>query len=77
MIDEYIAFLTKKISNLKFKRNLNYPSPVPNLERISNKAKKKNDRIKFKCYNSRMTGHFLKCRKPKNEKKANYNIYVD
>ena len=55
-LDEHLAFLTRKFSKLKFKRNPAFTKPF----RRDNQQNKINfvDRSKFKCYNCGIAGHF-------------------
>lgn len=55
-IDEHLAFLSKKFSKLKFKKNASTARPF----RRSNQPRSSNlvDRSKIKCFNCGMAGHF-------------------
>lgn len=66
-LDEYLAFLSKKFSKLRLKRNPAAARPSRN-----NYQPNKNlvDRSKFKYFNCGMAEHFAnECSKPKAEKK--------
>ena len=71
-IDEYLAFLSKRFSKLKFKKNFNSAKP----QRSNPKTDKGMvDRSKFKCFNCGLAGQFAnECRKPKTEKKSFENV---
>ena len=54
-IDEHLAFLSKRFSKLKFKKNFNSAKP----QRSNPKTDKGMvDRSKFKCFNCGLAGHF-------------------
>ena len=64
-IDEYLAFMSRRFSKLKFKRNPAMSKSIPNYRRDSQHNKSFVDMSKFKCYNCRIAGHFSnECRKP-------------
>ena len=77
-VDEYLVFLSRRFSKIKFKRN-------PSMSRSNNPYRKDNqqgksfvDISKFKCYNCGIVGHFSnECRKPKTEKRGNATESID
>ena len=77
-IDEYLAFMSRKFSKLKFKRNPAMSKSIPNYRRDSQQNKPLVDRSKFKCYNCGIAGHFSnECRKPKIGKRGNASDGID
>ena len=75
-IDEHLAFLARKFSKLKFKKNSSSARPF----RRSNQSRSSNlvDRSKFKCFNCGLAGHFSsECRKPRAEKEKSSSDNVD
>lgn len=62
-VDEHLAFLSRKFSKLRFKRNYSASKPFKkNFQPNKNMV----DKSKFKCYNCGVAGHFSnECRKPK------------
>ncbi|KAK1379249.1 hypothetical protein POM88_025993 [Heracleum sosnowskyi] len=65
-LDEHLAFLSRKFSKLKFKRNLDVSKPF---RKDSQTNKNFVERSKFKCFNCGMGCHIAdECRKPKAEK---------
>ena len=67
-INEHFAFLSRRFSKLKFKKNFNSSKP----QRSSSKPDKGMvDRTKFKCFDCGLADHFAnECRKSKAEKKS-------
>ena len=77
-IDEYLAFLSRRFSKLKFKRNPSVSKSIPSYRKDSQQNKSFVDRSKFKCYNYGIVGHFSnKCRNPKTEKRGNASEGID
>ena len=77
-IDEYLVFLSRRFSNLKFKRNPSMSKSIPRNRKDSQQNKSFVDKSKFKCFNCGIVGHFSnECRKPKNEKKRNASDGID
>ena len=77
-IDEYLAFMSRRFSNRKFKRNPAMSKSTPSYRRDNQHNKFFVDRSKFKCYNCGIPGHFSnECRKPKTEKKGNASDGID
>ena len=77
-IDEYLAFMSRRFSKLKFKRNPAMSKSIPSYRRDSQQNKSFVDKSKFKCYNFGIAGHFSnECRKPKTEKKENASDGID
>ena len=75
-LDEHLAFLARKFSKLKFKRNAASSRPFNrgNLSKPSGMV----DRSKFKCFNCGLPGHFSnECRRPSAEKKGSSSDNVD
>ena len=69
-IDEHLAFLSRRFSKLKFKRNPSMSRPPTSFRKDNQAGKSLVDRSKFKCFNCGIVGHFSnECRKPKSEKK--------
>ena len=54
-IDEYLAFLLRRFSKLKFKRNLSVFRPTPHFRKEGQQNKSFVDGSKFKCYNCGIT----------------------
>ena len=70
-IYEHLAFLSRRFSMLKFKRNLNMPKSSSQFRKEGQQNKTFVDRSKFKCFNCGIAGHFSnECRKLKIEKKG-------
>ena len=77
-IDEYLSFMSRRFSNLKFKRNPAMSKSILSYKRDNQQNKSFVDRSKFKCYNCGIAGHFSnECRKPKTEKKENDSDGID
>ena len=77
-IDEYLAFMSRRFSKLKFKRNPTMSKSIPSYIRDNQQNKSFIDRSKFKCYNCGIAGHFSnECRKPKIKKKGNASDCID
>ncbi|XP_063945970.1 uncharacterized protein LOC135151450 [Daucus carota subsp. sativus] len=75
-LDEHLAFLARKFSKLKFKRNAVSSRPFNR----GNQSKPFGmvDRSKFKCFNCGLPGHFSnECRRPSSEKKGSSSENVD
>ncbi|XP_063941537.1 uncharacterized protein LOC135149680 [Daucus carota subsp. sativus] len=75
-LDEHLAFLARKFSKLKFKRNAVSSRPFNR----GNQSKPSGmvDRSKFKCFNCGLPGHFSnECRRPSAEKKGSSSENVD
>ena len=75
-IDEHLAFLARKFSKLKFKKNASSARPF----RKSNQPRSSNlvDRSNFKCFNCGLAGHFSsECRKPRAEKEKSSSENAD
>ena len=58
-IDEYLAFMSRRFSKLKFKRNPALSKSIPSYRRDSQQNKSFVDRSKFKCYNCGIVWAFL------------------
>ena len=72
-IDEYLAFLSRRFSKLKFKRNPSMSKTTPSYKKDSQQNKSVVDRSKFKCYNCGIAGHFSnECRKPKSREERKH-----
>ena len=77
-IDEYLAFMSRRFSKLKFKRNPAVSKSIPSYRRNNQQNKSFVDRSKFKCFNCGIDGYFFnECRKPKTEKKGNASDGID
>ena len=77
-IDEYLVFLSRRFSNLKFNRNPLMSKSIQRNRIDSQQNKSFDDKYKFKCFNCGIVGHFSnECRKPKNEKKRNASDVID
>ena len=57
-IDEHLAFLSRRFSKLKFKRNPSLSKPSTTFRKDSQSEKSLVDRSKFKCFNCGIAGHF-------------------
>ena len=69
-IYEHLAFILRRFSKLKFKRNPSMFRPPTSFRKDNQVGKSLLDRSKFKCFNCGFAGHFSnECRKPKSEKK--------
>ena len=74
-IDEYLAFMSRRFSKLKFKRNPTMSKSIPSYRRDS---QQNIERFKFKCCNCGIARHFShECRKPKTGKKGNASDGID
>ena len=72
-IDEHLAFLSRRFSKLKFKRNPTLFRPTTAFRKDGQSARGLVDRSKFKCFNCGIVGHFSnECRKPRAEKKKSH-----
>ena len=77
-IDDYLAFLSRRFSKLKFKRNPTMSKSISSYRKDNQQNKSFVDRSKFKCYNCGIDGNFSnECRKLKNEKKGNASGGID
>ena len=77
-IDEYLAFLYRRFSKLKFKRNPSMSKSTPSYRKDSQQNKSFFDKSKFKCFNCGIDGHFSnECRNPKTERKGNASDGID
>ena len=77
-IDEHLAFLSKRFSKLKFKRNPSMSRPPTSFRKDNQPGKSFVDRSKFKCFNCGIAGHFSnECKKPKSEKKGRATDGID
>ena len=64
-IDDYLAFMSRRFSMLKFKRNPSMSKSIPSYRKYNQQNKSFVDRSKFKCYNCGITEHFSnECMKP-------------
>ncbi|XP_063935540.1 uncharacterized protein LOC135147084 [Daucus carota subsp. sativus] len=71
-IDEHLAFLSRRFSKLKFKKNFNSAKPFKGNPKSD---KSMVDISKFKCFNCANACHFAnECRKPKAEKRSNEGV---
>lgn len=62
-LDKHLIFLSKRVSNPKFKRGKSFSKPF---RKESQSNKNFVDKSKFKCYITGIVGHFSnECRKPK------------
>ena len=57
-IDEYLTFISKRFSKLKFKRNPSMSKSTPSYRKDSQQNRYVVDRSKFKCYNCGIVAHF-------------------
>ena len=57
-IDEYLAFLSRRFSKIKFKRNPSVSMPTPHFRKEGQQNKSFVDISKFKCYIYGIAGHF-------------------
>ena len=77
-IDEYLSFLLRRFSKLKFKRNTSMSKPIPSYRKDIQHNRFFIDRSKFKYLNCGFVGHFSnECWKPKTEKKGNSSDGID
>ena len=77
-IDEYLAFMSRRVSKLKFHKNPVMSKSIPRYRRDSQQNKSFVDRSKFKCYNCGIAENFSnECRKSKTEKKGNASNGID
>jgi hypothetical protein len=73
-IDEHLAFLSRRFSKLKFKRNSGVAKPFNKDFSTSNFV----DKSKIKCFNCGIAGHMIsECRKPRSENKGKSTEAVD
>ena len=77
-IDEHLAFLSKRFSKLKFKRNPSMSMPPTSFRKYNQSSKRFVDKSKFKCFNCGIASHFSnECRKLKFEKKGRATDGID
>ena len=77
-IDDYLAFLSRRFSKLKLKRNPDMSKSIPSYRKDNQLNKSFVDRSKFKCYNCGIAGHFSnECNKPKTKKEGNASDSID